>query len=952
MRKTPGLAVVGLLGLVLPGNTPLLAAEGREGWEGSRVRGTPDPPAPYAVDVAFPGLSFRNTAVMDRVPGTRLLILGELGGKIVTFPDDPKADAPATALEIKQVHGEMGALYGLAFHPKFAENRQVFLCYTMGDGKPDGTRVTRWTMTNDDPPRIDPKSERVILTWMSGGHNGGCLAFGPEGCLYISTGDGSGPFPPDTLGAGQDMTRPLSKVLRIDVDREEEGRPYRIPPDNPFVDLPGAYKETWAYGFRNPWKMTFDDVTGDLWLGDVGWELWELVYRIERGGNYGWSVKEGRQPARRDLKPGPTPILPPIVDHPHSEAGSITGGFVYRGDRLPELKGAYIYGDWLTGTIWGLRYDPQARRVTWRAELARSPVQIVSFGLGSDGELYFSDYERSQKIYRLVPNKSAQADASFPTLLSETGVFSSAKDQTPAEGVIPYQANTEIWADGATSKRWLAIPGRGRVDWDETKPWKVPEGTVLAKTISLGERRLETQLLHFEEGSWRPYTYVWNPEQSDATLAPAEGTSVEIPLEGGGTRPYRISSRSECMICHNPWTAGDAPAGRQSAPPLGFDTPQLNKGDQLARWQAEGWLQRPLPKAPEALPKSVDPHEESASIDARARNYLHLHCAACHRFQGGGAAKLVLTRETPLEQTSLLEPPIQGGFGLGDARVIAPGLPEASVLYLRMAKLGAGHMPRIGSSQVDEKGLELIRRWIESLDKSPSRPELERIGKIGDPTSESCEGVVRELCGTTRGALALVHWASREPKARPMILKVVREQGRPDLVELFERFLPESARVRRLGDDFEPSALLALSGDAGRGEALFLENPTLSCRNCHAHKGIGRVVGPDLSKIGSKYPKAEILDQILKPSKAVDEEYRVQTVETKDGRLINGLVVRRTDAELELRDAEGKSVVIPTTEIEQTSRSAQSLMPEGALRDMTAQEVADLLAFLESLKGS
>lgn len=948
---TLGLIALGTTFICGPSND-LFAEDGRESWTASRVRGTPDLPSPYAAEVAFPGLTFQNPAVMDKVPGTNLLIIGELAGRLLTFPEDPKADSPATALEIKKVHPEMGSLYGLAFHPKFAENRQVFLCYTMGDNKPDGTRVSRWTMTKDDPPRIDPESERVIYSWLSGGHNGGCLAFGPDGYLYISTGDGAGPFPPDTLNAGQDMSRPLSKVLRIDVDHEEGDRAYRIPPDNPFIAVSGAIPETWAFGFRNPWKMTFDDATGDLWLGDVGWELWELVYRVERGGNYGWSITEGRQPARKDLKPGPTPIRPPIVDHPHSEAGSITGGFVYRGDRLPDLAGAYIYGDWLTGTLWGLRYDAQAKRVTWRAELAKTPVQIVTFGLGHRGELYFVDYERSRKIYRLVPNQAAPADASFPTRLSETGLFASAKEQAPEKGVIPYQVNATIWADGASSERWLAIPGRGRLGWDEAKPWKAPEGTVLAKTIAFGGRRIETQLLHFEDGTWRPYSYVWNPEQTDATLAPAEGTSVEIPLEGGGTRPHRISSRSECMICHNPWTAGDAPAGRQSAPPLAFDTPQLNKGDQLAHWQDGGWLDRPLPRSTAELPKGIDCHEESAPLDVRARNYLHLHCAACHRFQGGGAAKLILSRETPLDQTNLLEAPIQGGFGLDEPKVVAPGLPEASVLYLRMAKLGAGHMPRIGSSQVDEKGLELIRRWIESLDDSPSRPEVERLGRIDDPSGNGCEQAVRELCGTTRGALAVVRWADREPRARPMILKVIREQNRPDLAELFERFLPESARARRLGDAIDVDALLALSGDAGRGEALFLESPTLSCRNCHAHKGIGRTVGPDLGRIGSKYPKAEILEHILKPSKAIDEEYRVQTVETKDGRLVNGLVVRRTGTELELRDAEGKSVVIPTSEIEQSSISAQSLMPEGALRDMTAQEVADLLAFLESLKGS
>ena len=154
------------------------------------------------------------------------------------------------------------------------------------------------------------------------------------------------PSPPDVMMTGQDCSDLLSSVLRIDVDHAEPGKPYRIPPDNPFVNMPGVRPEIWAFGFRNPWKMSFDRATGDLWVGDVGWELWELIFKVKRGGNYGWSVMEGPQPVNVEGRRGPTPILPPIKAHPHSEAASITGGYVYHGTRLPELAGAYIYGDY------------------------------------------------------------------------------------------------------------------------------------------------------------------------------------------------------------------------------------------------------------------------------------------------------------------------------------------------------------------------------------------------------------------------------------------------------------------------------------------------------------------------------------------------------------------------------------------------------------------------------
>ena len=163
---------------------------------------------------------------------------------------------------------------------------------------------------------------------MAGGHNGAHLQFGPDGCLYISTGDGGQSFPPDGRNTGQDISDLLAAILRIDVDHPDPGKLYSIPADNPFVSTAGARGEIWAYGLRNPWKICFDPADGSLWVGDVGWEMWEMIYRIERGGNYGWSIVEG-QPSRctPSGKRGPTPILPPTVEHDHTEARSITGGY-------------------------------------------------------------------------------------------------------------------------------------------------------------------------------------------------------------------------------------------------------------------------------------------------------------------------------------------------------------------------------------------------------------------------------------------------------------------------------------------------------------------------------------------------------------------------------------------------------------------------------------------------
>ena len=300
----------------------------------------------------------------------------------------------------------------MAFHPEFDNNRYVYVCYVRKYDIPDGSVVSRFTASRTDPPVIDPQSELTILKYWSGGHNGGCLNFGNDGYLYISTGDGSVPSPPDVMMTGQDCSDLLSSVLRIDIDHAEPGKPYRIPPDNPFVNVTGVRPEIWAFGFRNPWKMSFDRATGELWVGDVGWELWELIFKVKRGGNYGWSVMEGPQPVNVEARRGPAPISPPIKVHPHSEAASITGGYVYHGTRLPELAGAYIYGDYQSGIIWGLRSQGEA--VTWQRELARTPLHLVAFGETHDGELYLLDHDRTHQIYRLVPNSAPKNAARIP----------------------------------------------------------------------------------------------------------------------------------------------------------------------------------------------------------------------------------------------------------------------------------------------------------------------------------------------------------------------------------------------------------------------------------------------------------------------------------------------------------------------------------------------------------
>jgi putative heme-binding domain-containing protein len=937
-------------------------------WTTSRFRGTPDAPPPYAVEPAFPKLVFDRPVLLAQVPQSRYLVVAELGGKVLSFPEDPGVERAESALDLAARAQPFGALYGLAFHPRFTENRQVFICYTLPGDRPDGTRVSRFTATATDPLRIDPDREEVILTFLSGGHNGGCLAFGPDGFLYISTGDAASPSPPDPLDTGQDVGDLLSSILRIDVDGRDPGRSYRIPPDNPFVALPGARPEVWAYGFRNPWRMSFDRATGDLWVGDVGWEQWELIFRVVRGGNYGWSVREGRQPVRPESRVGPTPILPPTVDHPHSEAASMTGGYVYHGSRLNDLAGVYIYGDYQSGKVWGLRFDGQ--RVTWHGLLADTGLRLVAFGEDSAGELFLLEHERTNQVYRLVPNQATRPGGEFPRTLSQSGLFAATRDHVPAAGVVVYRINAEAWSDGARAERLLAIPGDGRIEVDPSGDCRPPDGSVLARTVSLDvfekgapeprPRRVETQILHREAGSWRPYTYIWDDDQRDAILAAAGGASRTLSVPDGqapgGRRAlvYRFAARSECVLCHNPWVeARTTVFGVQSASPLALGCAQLDRDgpppdlgeNQLQRLERSGYFARPLPAGRRPL---VDPYDGGATLAARARAYLQVNCAHCHSQHSGGTALIALGADLTLEETRTVGArPFQGTFGIDDARIIAPGEPARSVLFYRMAKMGPGRMPRIGSREIDARGLRLIADWIAHLPGAPG-PMATLADRPDGPEA------IRRMTGSTREALELVRLIDRgavPPATLGAIVAQTRNDPRPEIRDLFERFVPESERIVRLGDTIEPAAILALKGDAARGRDWFFAESGSQCKSCHRVGGLGVAVGPDLDAIGSKFSRAELLSQILEPARTIEPRYAVHIVETKDGQVHQGLLAESSPGQVVLRDAQNRTVKFAAGDIERQGTLPASLMPEGLLRDMTAQQAADLLEYLFNLKG-
>ncbi len=939
-------------------------AQQRVPWTTSRIHGTPEPPPPFVVERIFPGITFSRPVDIQQFPGSERLVVMEEPGRLRSFV--PGTDKVDDFGNLAAFDAEIVRAYSITFHPRFAENRFAYVFAIQDlhgkEARENGSHIIRFRVTSDDTPKLDVASGKIIFSWAAGGHNGGNVRFGPDGMLYFSTGDGTKPDPADALVSGQDMTRVFSSVLRIDVDHPDAGREYGIPKDNPFVNEPGARGEKWAYGLRNPWRISFDPKSGELFAGDVGWELWEMIYRVKPGRNFGWSITEGsQQDVRPDRPRGPTPIVPPLVAHSHEEAASITGGEFYHGTRVPALKGAYIYGDWQMGTFWSLRTDGD--KVTEHREIARSSLMPAAFGTTRDGELLITDHSGGG-LWRLAPNPQAGKNSDFPRKLSETGLFTDVRAQTPAAGVLPFEINATRWADHASGERWVGFPDQSGVAVaSEAKGvvlrgrWGFPAGAVLAKTYSLemergnaaSRQRIETQILNYDGSLWGTYTYRWNETQTDAELVPSRGEDVTFTVKdkaapGGEVRqPWRFFSRSECARCHT----------LMSDFALGFSALQLDRATPVAPGrQLDLFTQLGL-TPPD--PKLTDPHGTQGSVEVRARSYLHVNCGICHRFNSGGAVPTYLNIETVLKEASLINAkPVMGDLGLPDGRVLAPGDPSRSVLLYRMATAGRGHMPYLGGKLVDDRGLLVVRDWIASMkigkDINPAaRTQREAEEDALTKLKAGDAAQLDSLLATGSGALSVL--LASVDGSLPVALReqaITKGSALPDPLrrDLFERFLPESQRRKVLGVGFKPETLLAQKGDAARGKTVFGG----VCVACHRAEGAGLDYGPDLTHIGTKWKRTDMLEQILAPSKIIDPQWQPATLELKGGGGRIGFIAARTDTEVTLKMAGGIVERIPTGQITKTTVARISLMPEGLLQSLTAQEAADLLEYLGSLK--
>ncbi|MFB3888140.1 MAG: sorbosone dehydrogenase family protein [Candidatus Bathyarchaeia archaeon] len=351
----------------------------------------------YSVTTAFPFLTFNQPVGLTNAgDDTNRIFVVEQPGVVRVFQNSPSTAASKAFLDISDrvLYGGEQGLLGLAFHPNYKQNGYFYVDYVADN--PRRTVIARYITSAADPDQADKSSEQVVLTVAQpfSNHKGGQLVFGSDGYLYIGMGDGGSEG--DPLGNGQNLSTMLGKILRIDVDSPSAGRNYGIPPDNPFAGNTQGYREEiFAYGLRNPWRFSFDMATGQLWVGDVGQDRLEEVDIVRNGGNYGWNIMEGTQPYAGGNTAG---LELPIWEYDHSLGNAIIGGYVYRGLTLQALTGQYVYGDYGSGRIWALTYNPPAAPTN--TLLNASGLAISSFGLDEQGELYICAFDG--KIHTLA----------------------------------------------------------------------------------------------------------------------------------------------------------------------------------------------------------------------------------------------------------------------------------------------------------------------------------------------------------------------------------------------------------------------------------------------------------------------------------------------------------------------------------------------------------------------
>lgn len=679
-----------------PGNTTCLASVFEESASGALAVG---------LERAYPNLTLPMPTAMTMRPGddSRWYVV-DRSGRIWWFDATNENTSQLNlALDIRSevdTAGE-GGLLDMAFHPDFANNGQVFLSYTIS-GSPLVSRIARFA-SSDGGDSFDVASLFTVLSVNQPytNHNGGKIGFGHDGYLYIGLGDGgSGGDPQDHA---QNINDLLGAMLRVDID---SASPYGIPIDNPFA-YGGGRAEIYAWGLRNPWRWSFDQLTGELWLGDVGQSSWEEVNIIVNGGNYGWRCYEGTH-EYNTVGCGPaSDYIMPVAEYGRDEGYSITGGYVYRGTTIPALQGNYVFTDYGSGTIWGL-FPTGTGSYRREVLVPAAGTGFASMAQGNNGEIYFLNIQTGQ-IFRLVA-ATQPASSGPPTLLTDTGCVDPGNPGQPAPGLIPYDVNLSFWSDGAAKERYMALPDGTTITIRTDGDFDMPNGSVLVKYFRLGGSLIETRfIVRKTDGSWAGYSYEWNAGQTQAQLVDLDGKDVDI-----NGQIWRYPSRAECLACHTVAAGGS----------LGVEALQLNRtityaatgrtANQLDTYDAIGLLSASLDT--ELKSEALTTPMSMAALEQRSRSYLHANCANCHRPGGTTQASMDLRYTTAFADMNVCNVlPQNGDLGITDARLLAPGEPAQSLLLERISRLDSARMPPSSSNMLDPDGITLLSDWIMAI---------------------------------------------------------------------------------------------------------------------------------------------------------------------------------------------------------------------------------------------
>ncbi|GAB3033691.1 PQQ-dependent sugar dehydrogenase [Bowmanella dokdonensis] len=589
--------------------------------------------------------------------------------------------------------GECGLL-GMAFDPDFETNGYLYLSFTEEIGGGMRSVLGRFQSQGNGQSLVkngDNLVRQDLLTVPQpyGNHNGGHIVVGPDELLYWGLGDGGAGNDPDNNG--QTLSTLLGSMLRLNRDGSAaDGN-----------NVPGAREEIYAWGLRNPWRFSFDAMNGQLWLADVGQNQYEEINIIESGGNYGWRCYEGLHRTSNSCTTD-GPYEAPVAEYDHSLGNSVTGGYVYRGDTIPGLQGAYLFADFGSGTLWALFPEGDSYR---RQTLLETGLNVASFAQDSNNELYLVTFSG---LYRLDPNQQDSHQA--PALLSQTGCVQSANPAEPADGLIPFDVIEPYWSDGASKQRFVALPDDTRISVNEQGDFVLPNGSVLMQHLLLDEQLIETRLyMRGQDANWRGYSYQWNEDKSDAELL--EGAR-DADLSG---QTWHYPSGAECNQCHT------SAAGHS----LGLEVAQLNRdftypqtgisANQLDTFTAINLFHSPLEESLKAN-RLVNSQDSSEPLTERARAYLHSNCSHCHRPTGPTQSDMDLRSWIDFVDTNTCnEAPLGGDLGVTGARLITPGEADRSLLYLRMLEEGQWRMPPVSIHQTDATGSQLIGDWINQL---------------------------------------------------------------------------------------------------------------------------------------------------------------------------------------------------------------------------------------------